>query len=167
MDLGFHLLKTVTVHSKLIKEKTLLFGVKPIRSKFLENFASPQSQHFAGSEFGQREELTQRIRNILQDYPLDVTFLKELLQNADDAKATKVCVILDKRKHGQRHIPSQEWEDIQGPALLIWNDRDFSDVDLQGIQKLGLGSKRSDTKSFGQFGIGFNVVYHVTDCPSF
>ena len=78
-----------------------------------------------------------------------------------------MCVILDKRKHGQHHIPSQEWGDIQGPALLIWNDKDFSDEDLQGIQKLGLGSKQSDTKSIGQFGIGFNVVYHVTDCPSF
>ena len=40
------------VHSKLIRGKALLFGVKPIRSKFLENFASPQSQHFADSEFG-------------------------------------------------------------------------------------------------------------------
>ena len=155
------------VHSKLIREKALVFGVKPTSSKFLEKFVSPQSQYFAGSEFGQREELTQRIKNILQDYPLDVTFLKELLQNADDAKATKMCIILDKRTHGQFHIPSQEWGELQGPALLIWNDKDFSDEDLEGIQKLGLGSKRGDTESIGQFGIGFNVVYHVTDCPSF
>ena len=155
------------VHSKLIREKALDFGVKPIRSKFLENFASPQSQYFAGLEFGQREELTQRIKNILQDYPLDATFLKELLQNADDAKATKMCVILDKRTHGRDRLPSQEWEELQGPALLVWNDSNFTDKDLEGIQKLGLGSKRGDTESIGQFGIGFNVVYHVTDCPSF
>ena len=155
------------VHSKLIREKALAFGIKPTSSKFLENFVSPLSQHFAGSEFGQREELTQRIKNILRDYPLDVTLLKELLQNADDAKATKMCVILDKRTHGKHHILSPEWEELQGPALLVWNDSDFSDDDLEGIQKLGLGSKRGDTDSIGQFGIGFNVVYHVTDCPSF
>ena len=155
------------VHSKLIREKALSFGIKPTSSKFLENFVSPKSQHFAGSEFGQREELTQRIKNLLQDYPLDVTFLKELLQNADDAKATKMCVILDKRTHGKHHILSPEWGQLQGPALLVWNDSDFSDDDLEGIQKLGLGSKRDHTESIGQFGIGFNVVYHVTDCPSF
>ena len=155
------------VHSKLIREKALSFGVKPIRDKFLENFLSPLSQQFGGLEFGQREELTQRIKNILQDYPLDATFLKELLQNADDAKATKMCVILDKRTHGKDRILSPEWAELQGPALLVWNDRDFTDEDLEGIQKLGLGTKRDDTESIGQFGIGFNVVYHVTDCPSF
>ena len=155
------------VHSKLIREKALSFGVKPIRNKFLEKFVSPLSQQFGGSEFGQKEELTQRIKNILHDYPLDVTFLKELLQNADDAKATKMCVILDKRTHGKDQILSERWAELQGPALLVWNDSDFLDKDLEGIQQLGLGSKQDDTESIGQFGIGFNVVYHVTDCPSF
>ena len=155
------------VHSKFIREKALAFGVKLTSSKYLENFVSPLSQHFAGSEFGQREELAWRIKNILHDYPLDVTFLKELLQNADDAKATKMCVILDKRTHGKDRILSERWAELQGPALLVWNDRDFTDKDLEGIQKLGLGSKRGDTDSIGQFGIGFNVVYHITDCPSF
>ena len=156
------------VHSKLTnRQAALAFGVEPTSSKFLENFTITAAQHFSGIKFGQREELTQRIKNILQDYPLDVTFLKELLQNADDAKATKMCVILDKRTHGKDRILSERWAELQGPALLIWNDRDFSDKDLEGIQKLGLGSKRGDTESIGQFGIGFNVVYHVTDCPSF
>ena len=154
------------VHSKLIREKALVFGVKRTRSKFLETFLSPLSQQFEGSEFGQKEKLTQRIKNILQDYPLNVTFLKELLQNADDAKATKMCIILDKRTHGRDRLPSQEWGELQGPALLVWNDSNFTDKDLEGIQRLGLGSKRGDTESIGQFGIGFNVVYHVTDCPS-
>ena len=77
-----------------------------------------------------------------------------------------MCVILDKRTHGKDQILSPEWVELQGPALLVWNDKDFNDEDLEGIQKLGLGSKRGDIESIGQFGIGFNVVYHVTDCPS-
>ena len=62
---------------------------------------------------------------------------------------------------------SDEWRALQGPALLVWNDSTFSEKDLKGIQQLGLGSKRSESESIGQYGIGFNVVYHLTDCPSF
>ena len=32
---------------------------------------------------------------------------------------------------------------------------------------MGLGSKHSESESIGQYGIGFNAVYHLTDCPSF
>ena len=153
----------ILVHPILTRAVALALGVIPVRSQFLDKYVS--SAQF-GSEFGQREELTQRIKNILRDYPLDVTLVKELLQNADDAKATKMCVILDKRQHGVERIPSKEWSELQGPALLVWNNEEFSQKDLEGIQKLGLGSKRDDSESIGQFGIGFNVVYHVTDCPS-
>ena len=151
------------VDSKLNRETALALGVTPARGQFLEHYCTKEE----GIPFGQHEELTTRIKNILRDYPLDETFLKELLQNADDAKATKMCVILDKRTHNKEKIPSKEWEELQGPALLVWNDANFTDDDIKGIQKLGLGSKRDDSESIGQFGIGFNVVYHITDCPSF
>ena len=154
----------ILVHPILTRAVALALGVNPVRSQFLDKYIT--SGHQFGSEFGQREELTQRIKNILRDYPLDATLIKELLQNADDAKATKMCVILDKRQHGTERIPSEEWSELQGPALLVWNNEEFTKKDLEGIQKLGLGSKREDSESIGQFGIGFNVVYHVTDCPS-
>ena len=154
----------ILVHPILTRAVALALGVNPVRSQFLDKYVSSGAQF--GSEFGQREELTQRITNILREYPLDATLIKELLQNADDAKATKMCVILDKRQHGTERIPSKEWSNLQGPALLVWNNEEFSQKDLEGIQKLGLGSKRDDSESIGQFGIGFNVVYHVTDCPS-
>ena len=157
----------VYVHELVIRSKALMLGVEPLRSKRLEMYSSKEDEKWAGVPFGQHEELTQRIQNILRDYPFDVTFLKELLQNADDAKATKMYVILDKRHHGKERVISEEWKDLQGPALLVWNDSVFSEKDIQGIQQLGLGSKRSDSDSIGQYGIGFNVVYHVTDCPSF
>ena len=142
-------------------------GVAPARSRILEKFLSSSSCQFQSIEFGQREELTRRIQNIIRDYPFDITILKELLQNTDDAKATKMYIILDMRTHGNQGILSQNWAKLQGPALLVWNDSVFSEKDLVGIQKLGLGSKRTDYESIGQYGIGFNVVYHLTDCPSF
>ena len=140
--------------------------VKPVRAKLLERYDNP-SLYFPGVEFGQREELTRRIQNILRDYPFDVTVLKELLQNADDAKATKMYVILDKRTHKTQSIISEEWGKLQGPALLVWNDSVFSEKDIKGIQELGLESKRCEAESIGQYGIGFNSAYHLTDCPSF
>ena len=50
---------------------------------------------------------------------------------------------------------------------MIWNNSTFSKDDLVGIQRIGLGSKRDDADKIGQYSIGFNVVYHFTDCPSF
>ena len=155
------------VNDIIPRKLALKLKVKPVRSKKLEKYASQAKLHFRGAPFGQHEELTRRIQNILRDYPFDITVLKELLQNADDAKATKMYVILDKRTHGQESVLSEDWQQLQGPALLVWNDSTFSEKDLEGIQQLGLGSKRSDAESIGQYGIGFNVVYHLTDCPSF
>ena len=154
------------VNDIIPRESAIKLGVKPVRSKLLEQYES-SFQHFAGVEFGQRELLTQRIKNILREYPFDITVLKELLQNADDSKASKMYVVLDKRSHGKKKLPSSNWKDLQGPSLLVWNDSVFSESDLKGIQQLGLGSKRSDAETIGQYGIGFNVVYHLTDCPSF
>ena len=155
------------VTSLLNRDIALALGVVPTRNKFLDKFTS-ENQKFSGVPYGQKESLTRRIKNILRNYPFDETFVKEMVQNADDAKATKMIVILDRRQHGIEKVLSKNWgEELQGPALLVWNDKDFSNEDLEGIKELGLGSKRDDDESIGQFGIGFNVVYHVTDCPSF
>ena len=45
-------------------------------------------------DFGQKVDLTQRIREVLQNYPEGTTILKELIQNADDSGATKVWLSL-------------------------------------------------------------------------
>ena len=155
------------VHEEFSRHLAINLGVKLVRSKMLEHFVSKKATYFDGTEFGQHEHITRRIQNIIRDYPFDITVLKELLQNADDAKAEKMYFILDKRTHGTGSLISAEWEELQGPALLVWNNSTFTEKDLKGIQQLGLGSKRSDAETIGQYGIGFNVVYHLTDCPSF
>ena len=153
------------VHEMVPLKTALALGVKRCRSAVLGKYSSRSG--FKAMAFGQHEELTRRIQNIIRDYPFDMTILKELLQNADDAKATKMHVILDMRQHSKERLLSNEWSDLQGPALLVWNDSVFTEEDLEGIQHLGLGSKRSDSETIGQYGIGFNAVYHLTDCPSF
>ena len=153
----------VYCHECVERTTAIRLGVEPMRSALLQD----HEDDVEGEEFGQWEDLTQRLNNILRDYPRDITFLKEILQNADDAGATKLYITLDKRKHNHQKVISEEWKELHGPALLFWNDSTFSKEDFLGIQKLGLGSKSIDASTVGQYGIGFNVVYHFTDCPSF
>ena len=63
--------------------------------------------------FEQRESLTARLRNILHDYPLGIGIFFELLQNADDAKASEVALLLDERSHGATGLLS----DLRMPAV--------------------------------------------------
>ncbi|XP_078314515.1 LOW QUALITY PROTEIN: sacsin-like [Crassostrea virginica] len=117
--------------------------------------------------FGQKEELFVRIRKILKHYPLNESVLKEMLQNADDAKATEVMFITDFNEYKTEKTFDPKWHPLQGPALLVYNNSYFTDEDIAGIQNLGRGSKGDDPTKTGQYGVGFNAVYHITDVPSF
>ena len=93
---------------------------------------------------------------------------RELIQNADDSGSTEIHLILDNRSHDDSGpVFSDSWARLQGPALLVKNDGNFSADDLKGISNLGTGSKREDSLKAGQYGVGFNCVYHLTDTPTF
>ncbi len=124
-------------------------------------------KHSRGIPFGQRERLTNRLKRILASYPCDKEILKELLQNSDDANASEIHFIKDARQHPKERVFDESWKPLQGPALCVYNDSPFTDLDLQGIQRLGEGSKTNDPNKTGQYGVGFNCVYHLTDAPSF
>ncbi|XP_052093808.1 sacsin-like [Mytilus californianus] len=117
--------------------------------------------------FGQTEQLVTRLRGLLKDYPRDHSVLNELLQNADDAGATEIHFVYDLRHLGTKKTFGKKWSPLQGPALCVYNDASFSENDLKGIKNLGEGSKSNDATKTGQFGVGFNAVYHLTDVPSF
>ncbi|XP_030491993.2 uncharacterized protein LOC115707993 isoform X1 [Cannabis sativa] len=118
-------------------------------------------------DFGQKVDLTRRIREVLVNYPEGTTVLKELIQNADDAGATKVCLCLDRRVHGSGSLLSQSLSQWQGPSLLAYNDAVFTEDDFVSISRIGGSTKHSQAWKTGRFGVGFNSVYHLTDLPSF
>ncbi|PVD18701.1 hypothetical protein C0Q70_21251 [Pomacea canaliculata] len=122
--------------------------------------------HMKVKSFGQSEKLTNRIKRLLQGYTCDVSIFKEFIQNADDAGATEIRFIKDFRKLGTDSVPDG-CKDLQGPALCVYNNADFTSKDIEGIQNLGEGSKGEEMMKTGQFGVGFNAVYHITDVPSF
>ena len=117
--------------------------------------------------FEQKEDLLTRLKGILAGYPCDMGIMKELIQNADDANASEIHFVKDYRTHGCKTIFNDSFAEFQGPALCVYNDSVFTQQDLDGIQKLGIGSKTDDPAKTGQYGVGFNAVYNLTDLPSF
>uniref|UniRef100_A0A3B3XF20 J domain-containing protein n=1 Tax=Poecilia mexicana TaxID=48701 RepID=A0A3B3XF20_9TELE len=152
-------------HQNIPRPMAIHFGIQTTRHHTLENSRiddfSPFSFHFE-----QQEQLTVRIKNIISAYPSKKDILKELIQNADDAEATEIHFIWDKRQHGKEKTFGERWNNLQGPALCVFNNKVFSDDDLKGIQQLGEGGKQNLQGKIGKYGLGFNSVYHLTDCPS-
>ena len=149
------------VHKDITPDLAFKLGTKSLLDKRLGKYASALCQ------FGQHEDLTDRLNGILKSYHCDSGILKELVQNADDAQATEIHFIYDARTLPCEGTFQNKPKEIQGPALCVYNNQTFSESDLEGIQKLGIGSKADNAEKTGQFGIGFNAVYHLTDCPSF
>ncbi|GAX84471.1 hypothetical protein CEUSTIGMA_g11891.t1 [Chlamydomonas eustigma] len=119
------------------------------------------------TDFGQKVDLTARLREILINYPEGTSILKELVQNADDAKATGLAFCLDYRKHPSGSLLGPAMAQFQGPALLVYNNSVFSEQDFESISRIGDSVKRGQAGKTGRFGIGFNSIYHLTDVPSF
>ncbi|KAE9129842.1 hypothetical protein PF010_g4058 [Phytophthora fragariae] len=124
---------------------------------------------YFGDDFGQKIDLTVRIREILRNYPEGTSIFKEMVQNADDAGATEVNLCLDYRQHASTGLAYEKLESFQGPSLLVHNNATFTDADFQSIQRIGDSLKKDNSKGWktGRFGVGFNSVYHVTDLPTF
>ncbi|KAF9537110.1 hypothetical protein EC957_008859 [Mortierella hygrophila] len=115
--------------------------------------------------FFQQENIVDRIKGILNDYDPSSIF-NEFLQNASDAGATECRFWLETRSFGTETVLSKQMAAWQGPALMIYNDAEFSDKDFDALCRLGVGNKKEDTSKIGRHGLGFNSVYHFTDVPS-
>ena len=129
----------------------------------------------AWQSFHQFEALTTRLSNILEEYPPGVSTLREYVQNADDAKATTLTLCLDCTADGGANLaaadankfPTPELANHAGPALLVYNDAQFSERDFDSISSIGKSRKKDDGTSIGRYGLGFNVSYHFSDVVQF
>lgn len=101
--------------------------------------------------FKRIEPLTTRIRSILEQYPDGTQVLKELIQNADDARADRVCFVLDKNEYPKEKLYFPETKEFQGPALYAYNSSVFGEKDFESLQKLGNSTKAEDITKTGKF----------------
>ena len=146
------------VHSRIPRCTASKFGAKSLKITMLGGFWKYK---------GQYEKLTTRLRSILKEYESKIDVFKELLQNADDAKASTVKLLIDYTSHSSRYLIKTDMKAWQGPALYFYNDAQFSEEDFENIMKIFGETKLRDTSKIGKYGLGFNTVYHLTDLPSF
>ncbi|GMF38734.1 unnamed protein product [Phytophthora fragariaefolia] len=142
------------IHPKISNEVAARIGSRSLRSQLLTD-SGHEAMSFGGEgdveAFGQTEALTKRIAHILEQYPDGPNIISELIQNADDARATRVCIMFNSCTYGTSSLLS--------PAMA--NDGDFIN-----LARIGQASKLQRATTTGRFGLGFNSVYHFTDLPS-
>ena len=151
------------VHEKIPPETARFFGVEPLSKKV----APSKALKLTYTKAGQSERVTRRIGGIVCDYSGNIDVFKELIQNADDAGASKVKLLIDWRHHGTESVIAKEMSQWQGPALVAYNNATFSDQDFINICELAAESKMKDPMKTGRFGVGFCACYSLTDVPSF
>ena len=87
-------------------------------------------------------------RIIADNYSDPAHFIYELIQNADDAQATKI------------HF------DIEGEEIRVFhNGRDFEIKDIESITQVNNSTKEDEEDKIGKFGIGFKSVFNITTKP--
>ena len=100
-----------------------------------------------------------QLQRVLTDQYDPASIPKELVQNADDARAYEL------------HFGCWPgWADdphplLRGPAILVLNDGELRAEHLEAIQSLGLGSKGGDSAAIGKFGLGMKSIFHL--CEAF
>src|SRR5688572_29188921 len=105
---------------------------------------------------GKIERIRENLREgryALQDgiFPI----VKELIQNAEDAKAKRLLVAWDPG------LPDTEHPLLHGPGLLAINDGRFDHSNGRAIREIGLSSKAADSSTIGKFGLGMKSVFHL------
>lgn len=103
-------------------------------------------------EAHRKNNFTDGIHALLTDlYPDTAHFIYELLQNAEDMRATVVRFVLDKNCIDFEHNGTK---------------RPFNIDDIDAITNIGHnGQKKDDPTSIGKFGVGFKAVFAYTATP--
>ncbi len=113
---------------------------------FIEELSDKRSRWIDTNRENGFEEGLSRLLSEL--YPDNAHFLYELLQNAEDAQASKVSFKLTANQMSFTH-----------------DGRAFEEVDVDGITGIGNTKKKDDLNTIGKFGVGFKAVFSYTTMP--
>jgi len=90
-------------------------------------------------------------------YPESAHFVYELLQNADDAEATDVYIIVNRHEMIFKHNGTKHFDITAEDSEQIG--------DINSITGIGYSSKTDLQNKIGKFGVGFKAVFQYTDTP--
>lgn len=99
----------------------------------------------------------QQLRRILHDQYSFSSIIKELIQNADDARAQEFHL------GWIPNWPANTHPLLTGPTLLCLNDGEFRKADSKAICRLDEGAKGADTGTIGKYGLGMKSVFHLCE----
>src|SRR5262245_51654581 len=85
------------------------------------------------------------IRDLLRGYNSSQSILKELIQNAEDAGASRMDVLY------LSGDPASQQSLLKGPGLLVVNDGDFTQEHRDAITQINLGTKGTEDRAIGRF----------------
>ncbi|CAG8641853.1 19318_t:CDS:2, partial [Dentiscutata erythropus] len=103
------------------------------------------------------------VRQNENKFDLEEIVFQEFLKNADDAGAEQFCIILDECRYPSKYLIKEDMESWQGPAIWIYNEKEFSSKDLESLNDIGRSTKGPD--EIGKYGFGFASCYNFTDMP--
>ncbi|MBR5081530.1 MAG: AAA family ATPase [Bacteroidales bacterium] len=95
--------------------------------------------------------------NVVDKYAEIAHFVYELLQNADDANATEVTIVLKADRLLFKHNGTKHFD--------ITAEDDDKVGDINSITGIGNSSKENVKNKIGKFGVGFKAVFQYTNTP--
>ncbi len=99
---------------------------------------------------------------MLETYRRGTAILKELTQNADDAGATRLDIIVGISPDSGHIHPL-----LANSAILAANNGPFSESNQSAIKKIGISDKPANDQSIGKYGLGLKSVFHLSDALFF
>ncbi len=95
--------------------------------------------------------------NLRDRYKDRFSIVKELLQNADDARAEEIRFGVMPGVLGSAHPL------LRGPGLVVVNNGRFNESDYKAILRFALNEKAAEPATIGKFGLGMKSVFHFAE----
>lgn len=95
--------------------------------------------------------------SVIEKYPESAHFVYELLQNADDAEASEVYIIVNRHEMLFKHNGTKRFDITAEDAIPVG--------DINSITGIGDSSKVETENKIGKFGVGFKAVFQYTETP--
>ena len=96
-------------------------------------------------------------KTVVDKYPETAHFVYELLQNADDAEASMVEMILSRNELLFKHNGRKHFDISSKDAK--------KQGDINAITGIGNSTKEDASNKIGKFGVGFKAVFQYTNTP--